>query len=154
MEINGLPLHPLVVHGAVVLAPLAALLAVAYAVPPWRDRLRWPLLVGALLAAGAVVLAYVSGDSFREANAFFNDPASPATEKIDDHEDYGWILLWVTIGFSAVALLNVALHKVGPRWIAVLLGLVLVADAIAVLVLVFLTGEAGADAVWGEGYAG
>ena len=32
MEINGLPLHPLAVHAAVVFGPLAALLALAYAV--------------------------------------------------------------------------------------------------------------------------
>lgn len=154
MEINGLPLHPLAVHAAVILAPLAALLAIAYAVPPWRDRLRWPLLVGALVAVGAVVLAYLSGDSFREANAFFNDPSLPATATIDEHEDYGWILLWVTVGFGAVALLNVLLHTVESRWVRVLLALVLVADAVAVLVLTYLTGDAGAKAVWGEGYAG
>jgi hypothetical protein len=34
MEIAGLPLHPLVVHGAVVLSPLAALVALAYAGVP------------------------------------------------------------------------------------------------------------------------
>ena len=34
MEINGLPLHPLVVHAAVVFGPLAALTALAYVVPP------------------------------------------------------------------------------------------------------------------------
>lgn len=154
MEINGLPLHPLAVHGAVVLAPLAALLAIAYVVPPWREGLRWPLLVGAVLAVATVVLAYLSGDSFRDANAFFNDPAIPATARIDTHEDYGWLLLWVTVGFAVVALLNVALHRVEARWVRVLLPLVLVVDAVSVLVLVFLTGEAGAKAVWGEGYAG
>ena len=43
MEIAGLPLHPLVVHAAVVLIPLTALLAVAFAVlPRWRWLVRWP----------------------------------------------------------------------------------------------------------------
>ena len=42
MEINGLPLHVLALHAAVVFGPLAALVAIAYAVlPSWRDRLRW-----------------------------------------------------------------------------------------------------------------
>jgi hypothetical protein len=154
MEINGLPLHPLAVHAAVVLSPLAALLAIAYAVPAWRDKLRWPLLVAALLAVGAVVLAYLSGDSFRGANPFFNDPASPVTEKIDTHEDYGFILLWVTVGFGVVALANVLFHHSGARWLRVLLVVLLVLDAITVLVLTFLTGEAGAEAVWGDGFSG
>ena len=46
MEINGLPLHALVVHAAVVFGPLAALAGVLYvALPTWRDKLRWPLVV-------------------------------------------------------------------------------------------------------------
>ena len=52
MEINGLPLHPLVVHAAVVFGPLAALAALAYVVlPAWRDRLRWPMVVLALMGS-------------------------------------------------------------------------------------------------------
>ena len=54
MEIGGLPLHPLVIHAAVVFGPLGALSALGYAVlARWRDRLRWPMLVLALLATGA-----------------------------------------------------------------------------------------------------
>ncbi|WP_141013952.1 DUF2231 domain-containing protein [Nocardioides sambongensis] len=153
MEINGLPLHPLAVHGAVVLAPLAALLALAYLVPRWRDRLRWPMVVGALLAVASVLLAYFSGDSFREANDFFNAADSPVTAKIDDHEQLGGLLLWVTLGFGVSALLNGVLH---PRvaWARWLLGLLLLVDAVAVLVLVVMTGDSGARAVWGEGFSG
>jgi len=36
-EINGLPVHPLVVHAAVVLVPLAGLLGVLFAIPPTRQ---------------------------------------------------------------------------------------------------------------------
>ncbi len=153
MEINGLPLHPLAVHGAVVLTPIAALLALAYLLPRWRDRLRWPLVAGALVALVAVVLAYLSGDSFREANDFFNDPALPTTKEIDDHEDLGFVLLWWTVAFAVMALLNGVLHPkaTSARWV---LGVLLAVDAVAVVVLVVLTGDAGARAVWGEGYAG
>jgi hypothetical protein len=43
MTFAGLPLHPLVVHAAVVLTPLAALLVVGSAVlPRWRWLTRWP----------------------------------------------------------------------------------------------------------------
>jgi hypothetical protein len=147
MEINGLPLHPLVVHAAVVFTPLAALLALGYAVPRWRDRLRWPLLVGAVLAVGAVVAAYLTGEHFRSVNDFMNQP--PLDEKIDEHAAYARQLLWATVGFGVVAVLNVLLHASSARWLRVLLIVLLVVDAIAVLVLVFLTGEAGARSVWG-----
>jgi formate hydrogenlyase subunit 3/multisubunit Na+/H+ antiporter MnhD subunit len=148
MEINGLPLHPLAVHAAVVLAPLVALLALASLVPAWRDRLRWPLVVGAVVAIGAVALAFVSGNSFRNANEFFSTPPSQITRQIDHHHALALTLLRTSIGFGAVALLSGLLHpKDGPlRW---LLGLLLAAGAVAVIVLVALTGDAGAKAVWG-----
>lgn len=153
MEINGLPLHPLAVHGAVVLVPLAALIALAYLRPGWRDRLRWPLVVAAVLAVVAVVAAYLSGDHFREANDFFNDPSLPATDEIDDHAELAGYLLWTTVGFGVVALITGFLHpKEGAaRWV---LGALLGVAAVAVVVLVFLTGEAGARAVWGDGFKG
>ena len=152
MEIVGLPLHPLAVHGAVVLAPIAALIALASVRPAWRERLRWPALVGALVAAGIVVVAYLSGDSFREANAFFNDPASATTARIDDHEQFGTILLWTTLAFGMVTVLRDVLRT---KSLAVqhALSAVVALAAAAVLVLVVLTGHSGAQAVW-AGFSG
>ena len=67
MEISGLPLHPLVVHAAVVFAPLAALNALLYAaVPRWRWLLRWPLVVLTLVAVGSALVAAASGESLLE----------------------------------------------------------------------------------------
>lgn len=152
MEIFGLPLHPLVVHAAVVFTPIAALIALAYLVSAWRDRLRWPMLVAVVVAAGAVVLAYFSGTSFREANEFFNDPSLPVTEKIDTHEERGTQLLWAMLAFTAIALAAGLLHlrEGAQRW---LLDALLAIGAIVVLVLVVLTGDAGARAVW-DGFSG
>ncbi len=149
MEINGLPLHPLAVHAAVVLAPLAALLALAYvARPAWRSGLRLPFLASVVVAVGSVVVAFWSGGSFREANDFFADNA-----QIDQHEERADLLLWVTAGFAVLALAATfgpgRAGRVG-RFVRLLLALA----ALAVLVLVFLTGEAGARAVWGNGFAG
>ena len=62
---GDLPLHVLVIHLAVVVLPVAALTAIAFAVlPKWRWLLRWPALV---LGLGALVCAFVakkSGDAF------------------------------------------------------------------------------------------
>ena len=55
MEINGLPLHPLVVHAAVIFGPIAALTALAFLVPRWRLRLRWPMVGLALVATASIV---------------------------------------------------------------------------------------------------
>ena len=146
MEINGLPLHPLVVHAAVVLTPIAALVAFAYVVPAWRDRCRWPLLVATVLAVASVVAAYLTGTHFRSVNDFMNQP--PLADQIDKHQSYAKQLLWAMSGFGVIALLNIAMHASTVRWLRTLLAVLLVADAVAVLVLVFLTGEAGARSVW------
>ena len=148
MEINGLPLHPLSVHAAVVLAPLVALLALASLVPSWRDRLRWPLLVGAVIAVGAVVLAFVSGNHFRNANSFFVSPKSAITTRVDHHHTLARVTLWVSLAFGAVALLSALLHERLTGVVRILLGVLLAATAIGVIVMVVLTGEAGAKAVW------
>lgn len=132
-----------------VLGPLAALLAIAYAArPAWQQRLRLSMVGLSVLAVAAIVAAYLTGDHFRDANAFFAD-----NQQIDDHEAWAGLLLWVTLGFGVVAIVTAALHRqTGAAGLALraLLGI----GAVAVLVLVFLTGEAGARAVWGTGFEG
>ena len=59
--IAGLPVHILVIHAVVAFAPLAALLAIGYAVrPAWRRVLRWPV---ALLAVATGVGGFVAAES-------------------------------------------------------------------------------------------
>jgi len=143
MEISGLPLHPLVVHAAVVFGPIGALTALAYAVlPRFRDRLRMPMLALALLATGSVVAAYLTGRNFLESR-----PELGREAMVDTHEARARLLLWLTLGFGLVAASAGWMHaRAGVARVAirVLLGL----SAAAVLVLVVLTGDAGARAVW------
>ena len=156
MEIGGLPLHFLVVHAAVVFAPLAALGAVVFAVAPrWRWLLRWPALVTGLIALASVVLAKLSGTSYLGAHA----ELAPIVEV---HQERGNVLMWVTIAFAVVLLAAAfmlgsrsplpsgrgARDSVVPAADPVVAAL-LVIGALAVLVLVILTGDAGARAVWG-----
>ncbi|OZM83490.1 DUF2231 domain-containing protein [Pseudonocardia sp. MH-G8] len=60
--IDGIPLHPLVVHAVVVLLPLAALGAVVIAVRrSWRRALGVPVLLVALAGVAAVPMATTTG---------------------------------------------------------------------------------------------
>lgn len=79
--IAGLPVHPLVVHAVVVLAPLAALLLLAYAfVPRWRAGLRWPTLGLSAIAAASAFVATQSGEKLEHR---IGDPAYDHAEKGD-----------------------------------------------------------------------
>lgn len=147
MEINGLPLHPLVVHGAVVLTPLAALLALGYLVPKWRDYLRWPVAVATLLAVGSVWVAYLSGSDFLDSDRF-STATGEFADRLDKHADLGSLLRWVASGFGVVALAAVALHR-KPGAVTGLVSALLVVSALATIVVTVMTGDAGAQAVWG-----
>ncbi len=143
MEIGGLPLHPLVIHSTVVLTPVAALCALAYAVVGrWRDRLRWPMVALALVATGSVVAAYLTGRNLLESR-----PALGTKPLVATHEDRATLLLWVALGFAGVSAATAWLHtRTGA--VQVVLRVALTIVALAVLVQVVRTGDAGSRAVW------
>jgi len=143
MEINGLPLHPLVVHAAVIFGPIAALVALAFLVPRWRLKLRWPMVGLALVATASIVAAYLTGDNFLE-----HKPELRTSPQVQTHEDRAGQLLWVTIAFGVIALAS-GWFATRTGALRIVLDVLLGVAAIATLVLVFLTGEAGARAVWG-----
>jgi hypothetical protein len=155
MELNGVPLHPLVVHAVVVLGPLAALTGLVYAaVPRWRWLLRWPLVVLAVLTAATAYLATMSGDELLDAR--------PELEQlVEEHEERGELLRNVALGFVPVAALaawalggtSALASGRGSQETRGALGLVaaglLVVAAVALAVMLFLAGDSGARAVWG-----
>ena len=144
MEISGLPLHALAVHAAVVLGPVGALAALAYVVlPRRRDPLRWPMVALVVVATAAIVVAYLSGDSLLESR-----PELGQAPLVRTHEEHAEVLLWLTLGFCAIAVLTGAAHRRGGV-AGVALPAVLGAAAVAVLAQLVLTGEAGARSVWG-----
>jgi uncharacterized membrane protein len=156
VTINGIPLHPLIVHAAVVLVPLAALFATAYAVLPTRRwQTRTPAVVLAVVAAISVWLAAATGDSLK--SRLHED-----TSLIQTHEHWAGLLqaaTWVLAALVVVAWWSLPHHnplpdkdhKEGVTTLAKPLVLLLPVAAVTVLVLVVLTGDAGARAVWGTG---
>ena len=145
MEINGVPLHPLVVHAAVVFTPLASLAALVYCVPSWRDRLRWPLVVLAAISLVSIWVAFLSGEDLRDEQ--FTGVVEPLAGKIEDHEEWAEKLrIGVTV-FAVVAFVAAWFHtRTGV--VRVGLGALTALAAVATLVLVYLTGDAGAQATW------
>lgn len=160
MEINGLPVHPLIVHAAVVLIPIASLLALAYAlVPRWRWSTRWVMVGFSVAALGAVVVSYFSGKSFLEEKA----AESPQLETLaKSHTEQAEVLFWLAIVFTAVVLIS-AWTLGGPSALASGRGAqrrqtpliewtmisMLVIFAVSLILMTFQTGEAGARLVWG-----
>jgi len=158
MEINGLPVHPLVVHAAVVFLPLAAVLALVYAaVPRWRWATRWPLVGLTAVALGSIMTAYFSGRNFLSQR-----PELEQLSAVQLHRERAGVLFWVTIVFAVLVGLAAwglggpsglasgrfarGRHNPLVEWSLVAL---LVIMSIVSLAMVIQTGDAGATAVWG-----
>lgn len=147
MTVNGLPLHPLVVHLTVVALPVATLLALAYCVPRWRDKLRWPLLAAGILAAALVWIANRTGHSLKSSR--FATATGELASRIAHHQSLANRLQMVTFLFAAICVVAVLLHARGGP-VRAGLAVLVAGGGIAVLVLCVLTGDAGAQAVWGQ----
>jgi uncharacterized membrane protein len=157
MEFNGLPVHPLIVHVVVVFAPLAGLGGIVYAVVPrWRWLLRWPLVASAVIAAIAGVIAVKSGHDLESQRHLQSLP------ELAVHEHRGEILRWLLLAFLVPAALAAWLlggpsplvsgaggRETRSTAVGLAVSVLLVAGAVAVLISVFMTGDAGARSVWG-----
>ena len=165
MEVAGLPLHPLVVHAVVVLLPLAVLSAVVQAVlPGWRWLTRWSTLLTSLAAFLALVVARQSGKSMLAARPFLLQAGSSTRDHVLLHQHRANLLTVAGAVFLVVVVAAFVLvpaptglagggmdHPgVSASWVRVALPVLLVVTALVVLVLVVLTGDAGARTVWGS----
>lgn len=157
----GLPTHPLLIHAAVVLVPLLAILAIAYALVPFvRSHIRWVLGLLAVATPITTLLAKLSGDAFFRRLQSRGRVTPEFIPKLEAHQRFGTLTLYATI---VLAILTLALvYFVGPRVGAALaasragstLALPLVLAALSVvaaavsLYYVIRTGDSGAKAVW------
>ena len=157
LEIAGLPAHILLIHGVVVLAPLAGVLAVVFALLRRSRRyLAWPLGILALLMVPLTVVTAEAGEQLEKAR--------PASQLIQDHAHQGSFLRYVAALFLVVVAVQIAAAfpsllgrlpafrglatLLESRWVlpatsvlGVLAGLFLVYQSIA-------TGHSGAASVW------
>lgn len=151
-RIAGLPLHPLLVHAVVVLAPLTALAVALVAVwPAARRRLGWAPPIAALGVAALVPVTVLAGQSLASTVGY--------TPAILHHEALGLMLIPWTIALLiasvAVAVgdrMLLRLRRTRPRMSRILAVAVIaaaLAAAAGTVVVTVLTGDAGARAVWG-----
>lgn len=135
------PLHPLVVHGAVVLLPLAALGAIVIALSS-RARERYGSLVAvlSLVALGAVVAARLSGEQFAG--------TTQGTGTLGAHMFWGLIAPWPA---TALAISTIGLVLAGRgqnRPLLITFCVLSIVSALIGLAVVVVTGHLGATAVW------
>lgn len=143
--IAGLPMHPLVVHFAVVLLPLAALgLIVLVAVPRWADRFG-SLTLGALVVG--VAASFVAKESGEALAARVGTPG--------DHASWGDVLPWLAVALLVLAGAWFVLHRrarqaeSGRSAAATAVGILAAVLALAVTGVTIVVGHTGAQAAWG-----
>lgn len=163
--INGLPVHPLVVHAVVVLLPLAALGVIALAVrPAWRHRYGVLVIAVAALATMSIPLATDSGENLE---ARVGRPGQ--------HAELGDSLIWFAIPLLAAAVALFWLERRAARTVTgpadgpvagptqrdvpgagrpgavtVVVAVLAVLIAGANLVQIYRVGDSGARAAWGN----
>lgn len=136
---GGLPVHPLVVHGVVVLLPLSALaLAILIFVPKWR-KAYLPLTLGGL--GISTVLAYLAKES---GEALAERVGEPQT-----HAQLGDILFPASFGLLALGVLFYFLQrKDRPKWQLRTAAAASLLAIGSVTGLTYFVGHTGAEATW------
>ena len=165
--INGLPLHALVVHGVVVLVPLAVLGAIVISLwPAARRRYGWLVVAFAAVSLVLVPVATQSGEGLER--------KLPENPLIETHADLGDTLIFFvgplflavlglmivhTVAAKATAAApstqatggTITETRTAPGWtkVALIVAAVLsIGFGVASGVQVFRIGDAGAKAVW------
>lgn len=146
---NGLPIHPMLVHFIVVLAPLTAVLAILCAVwPAARQRLVWLVLVLAGVTAVLTPLAAEAGEWLEH-----NIEETPLVKK---HEELGETMIYFALALLVAAILLVVAHLRAQRGKALssalsgIIAVFVLLAGVATTVQVFRIGHSGAESVWGD----
>jgi hypothetical protein len=164
-QINGLPLHILILHVTVVAVPAAALLVILAAVwPAARKRLGWATPLMALISLASVLLAIQAGEWLEE--------RVTETALTEIHTEHGEMVEPWAIGLFFVAvvqwvwfryfvdtnLITKAPAKYADRVtskavrvaVVAVLAVAIAATSVGSVVTVIIVGESGATAVWND----
>jgi hypothetical protein len=145
---DGLPIHALVVHAAVILIPLAATLGILFLRPAWRMTLRWPLVAAAAVATATAFVARQSGEVLKESlgDQLKDNAAGRIVERHQDLADRLW--LWLLVFLAVTVVVALALPRLTTPLAGGAAAIIVAALAVVVIVLVAYTGHQGSKAVW------
>ena len=155
-SIGDLPLHPLVLHAAVLGLPVTLLLAILFAVPRTRAWARWPLAIAGVGSLAAVFLARASGAALMQVLLENETLGGEALNLVIRHSQLAGQLFWIALVLAVLAVASAVLvgrvggtpERRGSRGRdAALLALLLVVAALAAF-WVYRVGDLGATAVW------
>lgn len=164
MELDGLPLHPLVNDLAVALVPMSVLLAWAFALlRSWRWLTRWAALLTTAGGLVALVATWVTGRDLLDTMLASIPPEAPLYDLLQTHQDRADLLLWCYVAFAVVVVAafvllpapsrledrRLAFRGSDARWVATVVPAAVVVLGLVSLVAVVLTGHAGAEAAFG-----
>ncbi|MBB2914985.1 hypothetical protein FHS43_006300 [Streptosporangium becharense] len=150
-EILGLPAHPLIIHAAVVLTPLLAILACVYALAPrTRPVLAWAVVGLAPIVPVSVFAARASGAALVESR--FSSASGEFGARIAEHASFSLPLLLAAVGLgvSSLALVHISRADRFGRPVELAVSGLTVVLALAALYYVVQAGHTGATAVWGS----
>lgn len=144
--INGLPVHPLVVHAAVVLVPLTALGLLAMAIwPRFSGRYGWVVAVSGLLATGS---SFASKESGEVLEGRVGEPGFDHAELGDLMPIFAGVMLVAVIALWLIDRRAPADLPAPRRGLRIAVAVVGVLIALGNLVWVYKVGDSGAKSVW------
>lgn len=141
--INGLPVHPLVVHASVVLIPLMSVATILVAfIPSWRK----PAAVWIVAAnAVVVVIAFVT----KQSGEVLEERLGEESQALETHSEHGDLLPWFAVGLLLASILVLLASRRGGVLVPISIVAAIVAGITAVY-WTYLTGDSGAKSVWQE----
>lgn len=146
--VSGLPVHVLLVHFIVALAPLTAILVIVCGVwPAARRRLVWPTLV---LAAVITVLTPLTTDAGEWLEKHVARSAAVHT-----HTELGDTMIYFSAALLVAALAVAAVHlrerTTNPsRALTLIVAALALVVGTGTIVQVYRIGESGSRAAWGD----
>ncbi|MGC3955123.1 MAG: hypothetical protein QM804_12915 [Propionicimonas sp.] len=141
MDIALPPLHPLIVHAAVVLLPLTALGAIVVLLSSRaRERYGSLLAVVALVAVASTFAARFSGEALAG--------TTTGMGTLGAHMFWGLIAPWPAAALAVTLIGFLWASRGNRRALRLTLGILTALAALASLAVVVITGHLGATAVW------
>lgn len=154
-EFHDLPVHPLAVHGAVVLIPLATALAILFVIPRTRGWAALPMAVVTVAAFLSVLVSKLSGENLEAALEELGGgkqwEEGPVGQAVKEHQDLANTLFVLMIVFALIAVAVYVLYRQADRFTGAVeyaACAVLVVGALVVAFQTYRVGEAGSKAVW------